>query len=67
VEEDLTIQEIPAELDDLIDYGWPDALMVGATPHGESTYTLYILDLDYSYSRHLACLSADGRWTISPR
>jgi hypothetical protein len=62
-----SIQEIPADLDDLIDYRWPDALMVGATAHGESTYTLYILDLDYSYSRHLACLSDDGRWTISPR
>jgi hypothetical protein len=62
-----SIQEIPERLDEIIDYAFPDALMVGATPHSEETYTVYILDLDYTYTRWLASLSVDNRWTLSPR
>jgi hypothetical protein len=65
--EDHSIQAIPGRLDEIIDYAFPDALMVGATCHSDGAYTIYILDLDYSYTRWLASLSLDDRWTLSPR
>lgn len=60
------IQAIPERLDRIVDYLYPDALMVGATPHDDETWTLYILDLDYSYDQWLATISLAGTWTLSP-
>lgn len=57
----------PSGLEEILDYGWPDALWIEATPHAPDTYSVWILDLDYSYTEWLACLSLDGRWTVSPR
>lgn len=67
MEEDQTIQEIPQRLDEIIDYAFPNALMVGATHHSESVYSIYVLDLDYRYTKWLASLSLDDRWSLSPR
>jgi hypothetical protein len=67
MEENTGIQAIPAELDMLIDWQWPNALMVGATRHSDSVYSVYILDLDYTYTKWLASLSLDHRWSLSPR
>lgn len=61
-----SIQEIPKRLDEIIDYAFPDALMVGATCHSAHAYSIYVLDLDYSYTKWLASLSLDNRWTLSP-
>jgi hypothetical protein len=67
VEVDPSIQAIPQRLDEIIDYAFPNALMVGATCHSDDVYSIYILDLDYSYTRWLASLSLDNRWSLSPR
>jgi hypothetical protein len=67
VEEDFSIQEIPKRLDEIIDYLYPDALMVGATRHSDDVYSIYVLDIDYKYTKWLASLSLDQRWTLSPR
>lgn len=61
------IQETEQQLDDLIVYGWPDALWVECEMHSQEAYTVWILDADYTYGRWLAALSLDGRWTLSPR
>lgn len=57
----------PAALDEVIDYRFPDALWVEVTMHSEEAGSIWILDLDYTYTRWLASLSLDGRWTLSPR
>lgn len=59
--------QLPADLDSLLDEFWPDALWIAGQRISDEVYTLWILDLDYSYTEWLACLSLDGRWTVSPR
>lgn len=66
MDEKFTNVAIPKHLDEIIDYAFPDALMVGHTAHAEDTYSIYILGLDYSYTKWLASLSLDNRWTLSP-
>jgi hypothetical protein len=66
MDEQPTILAFPDSLDAIIDYAFPDALMVGGTRHSERAFTIYVLDLNYSYTRWLASLSLDGRWTLSP-
>jgi hypothetical protein len=58
--------KLPEALDELLDYRWPDALWISAERHSPISYTLWILDLDYSYTVWRACLSLDDRWTVSP-
>ena len=61
-----TIQQLPAALDDLIRYRWPDALWVATERHSGRCIIVWILDLDYSYTEWVAHLSLDDRWTVSP-
>jgi len=58
---------IPESLDHLVDYAYPDSLWVGYERHSEWAYTLWVLDLDFSYNEYLACKSLNDRWTLSPR
>jgi hypothetical protein len=60
------IMELPNALNELIDYRWPDSLWVAGEMHSEQAYTIWVLDIDYSYNEARACLSLDGRWTLSP-
>jgi hypothetical protein len=57
---------LPRELDDSIDYLFPAALWVAAEKHSDEAYTVWVLDVDYAYNEIRACLSLDGRWTLSP-
>jgi hypothetical protein len=57
----------PPELSELVLWRFPDALDLDYQRHSDQVYTVHILDLDYSYTRWLASLSLDGRWTLSPR
>lgn len=57
---------IPQHLDESVAYLYPDALWVAYERHSDEAYTLWVLDLDYSYNELRACLSLDGRWTLSP-
>lgn len=59
--------ELPQALDELISWRWPDAMWVSGECHSSGCYTVWIMDLDYSYNEWLANLSLDGRWTLSPR
>lgn len=59
--------EIPEALNELLDWRFPDALWVSFQRHSRYVYTVWIMDLDYSYNEYLACLSFDNRWTLSPR
>lgn len=61
-----TIQALPETLDALVTYRFPDSLWVAAEMHSDEAYTVWILDVDYSYNEARACLSLDGRWTLSP-
>ena len=61
------ISSLPEALEQLIDWRWPDSLWTAYEMHSEECYTVWILDLDYSYNEWLATLSLDGRWTVSPR
>lgn len=57
----------PSGLVDIVLYRFPDALDLHYERHSDEAWTVYVLDIDYSYSRWLACLSLDDRWTLSPR
>jgi hypothetical protein len=61
------IKELPQALDELIAWRYPDALWIEAESHSPQCYVIWVLDLDYTYSKWLATLSLDGRWTLSPR
>lgn len=60
------IMDLPKGLQDLIDYSWPDALWVAGEARGEDFYTIWILNLDSTYTEWNASLSLDERWTLSP-
>lgn len=62
-----TITTLPVAIWDLLDTLAPDALWIASEQHSEQAYTIWYLDLDYSYNEWLATLSLDGRWTLSPR
>jgi hypothetical protein len=66
MEGDPTILTLPVQLDELVAYAFPDALWVAGQQHSPSTYTIWVLDLDYRYNEMRACLSMDNRWTLSP-
>jgi hypothetical protein len=53
-------------LDDIIAYRFPDALWVDVHWHSHEAATVFVLDLDYSYTGWRAHLSLDHRWTLSP-
>lgn len=55
------------ELDELIDWAFPDALWIEIGRHSDEAATVYVYDLDYKYTRWLACISLNDRWTLSPR
>ena len=57
---------LPAGLESLIDWGWPDALWVAAEVRDERTYTIWILNIDGTYTEWMASLSFDERWSVSP-
>ena len=57
---------LPVQLDELISYRFPDSLWTAAERHSDECYTIWVLDLDYSYNEARATLSLDGRWTLSP-
>lgn len=59
-------QLLPPALDELISFGFPDALWIEYVPASTEAGTLYVLDLDYSYTVWRCCLGLSGRWTISP-
>lgn len=61
-----TISTIPYDLDQCIARKFPDALWVAAQQHSRRCYSVWILDLDYSYNECVAHLSLDDRWTLSP-
>lgn len=58
---------LPPQVDQLIDRLYPDALWVDPQRHDDMTYTIWVLDADYTYTEWLCCLSLDNRWTLSPR
>lgn len=58
---------LPRDLDETISWLAPDALWVSAKRHSDYVYSVWILDVDYSYTEWLASLSFDQRWTLSPR
>jgi hypothetical protein len=57
---------LPTQLEELIDYRWPDSLWVSAEKHSETCYTIWVLDIDYSYNEARATFSLAERWTLSP-
>jgi hypothetical protein len=57
---------LPPGLMEIIDYGWPDALWVAGEARADDAYTIWILNIDSTYTEWLASLSWDGRWTLSP-
>jgi hypothetical protein len=60
------IMNLPQGLQEIIDYAWPDALWIAAEVHSDTAYTIWILNLDYTYTEWTASLSLDERWTLSP-
>jgi hypothetical protein len=54
-------------LTELIEWNWPDALWIEVLWHSPQAVTIWVLDLDYSYTRWLGALGLDERWTLSPR
>jgi hypothetical protein len=61
------IHTLPQGIELLLGRKFPDCLAVEGYRHSDGVWTLVILDLDYSYTVWLACLSLDQRWTLSPR
>lgn len=61
-----SIHSIPPALDDLLVYGWPDALWVATERKSDRCVIVWILDIDYTYTEYVAHLSLDDRWTVSP-
>jgi len=57
---------VDPRLEELIDWAFPDALWVDYHRHADDCYTVFVLDLDYSYTGYRAHLSLDHRWTLSP-
>lgn len=57
---------LPQGLEELVDYAWPDALWVAGEIRDDTTYTIWILNIDETYTEWLASLSLDERWTLSP-
>jgi hypothetical protein len=66
LEDQVTIKNAEL-LEELVAWNWPDLLWLDIEWHSPQAATLWVLDLDYKYTRWLACLSLDQRWTLSPR
>lgn len=64
--EEHTILNLPAALEDLLEYLEPDFLGYDATLHSNRCYTIILLSLDYKYRAYRAHLSDDNRWSINP-
>jgi len=62
-----SIDSLEASLFDLIEYRFPDALWVELAFHSKGVGTLWVLDVDNTYTEWLCSLSDDYRWTLSPR
>ena len=57
---------LPQGILELLDRIDPEGCRVGFDRHADDTYTLYIFKMDDSIVFWRACLSLDGRWTLSP-
>lgn len=57
----------PTELDQLIDFAFPEAVAVEGIRHSDEAFTIVVLDVNLSQTVWLAALSLDHRWTLSPR
>jgi hypothetical protein len=60
------IKELPVLLEETLARAFPDALWITSQKHSEECYTVWVLDLDYSYTQWVGHLSLDDRWTVSP-
>jgi len=65
-QEKQVIKMTDSRLDELVSWAFPGALWVDYHRHSDDCYTLFILDVDYSYTGWRAHLSLDLRWTLSP-
>jgi hypothetical protein len=52
---------------ELIDWWKPELYDLRIDWLSPQTAEIWILDSNYSYSRWMACLGLDQRWTLSPR
>jgi hypothetical protein len=62
----LTDREIPVALEDTLAFAFPDALWISTQKHSDEAYTVWILNLEYTYTEWVCHLGQDDRWTVSP-
>lgn len=57
---------LPPELMKTLEDLDPDNNPVGYERHSDEAYTLMLRGRDHTWTFWRACLSLDGRWTVSP-
>ena len=57
---------LPAGVDQLIDFRFPDALDLEFVRHSDQCYTITLMDLDYVHYTFRVNEADDGHWTLVP-